>query len=74
MKNLVFNEGNDKEKNWIITESVFNDDYLGKCEAIFTQGNGYLGIRNSLEEKYVGETRNTFVTGTFNKVSEDEVT
>lgn len=74
MENLVFNEGYNEEKNWIITEKIFDNRYLGKCEALFTQGNGYLGVRNSLEEKYVGERRNTFVTGTFNKAAEEEVT
>lgn len=74
MENLVFNEGYNENKNWIITEKIFDNRYLGKCEALFTQGNGYLGVRNSLEEKYVGERRNTFVTGTFNKASEEEVT
>lgn len=74
MENLVFNEGYNEERNWIITEKIFDNRYLGKCEALFTQGNGYLGVRNSLDEKYVGERRNTFVTGTFNKASEEEVT
>lgn len=61
-------------KNWLITENKFDVRYLGKCEAIFAQGNGYLGVRHALEESYVGEVRNMFVTGTFNKASEDEVT
>lgn len=61
-------------KNWLIEEAAFDERFLGKCEAIFTQGNGYLGLRNSLEESYVGELRGLFVTGTFNKASEEEVT
>ena len=48
--------------------------YLGKCEAIFALGNGYIGQRAALEERYVGETRGLFVTGTFNKFDENEVT
>lgn len=70
--NYNFGEGNDK--NWIVEESRFDSRYLGKCESIFAQGNGYLGVRNALEERYIGETRNTFVTGIFNKASEQEVT
>ena len=46
----------------------------GKCESIFTQGNGYLGLRNSLEERYVDTVRGMFITGTFNKASKEEAT
>lgn len=74
MFNLNYTKGKDSEKNWLITETRFDAAHLGKCEAIFCQGNGYLGVRNALEEAYVGETRNTFVTGTFNKFDEKEVT
>lgn len=74
MSIMRYDSGIGALKNWLIQESEFDDRYLGKCEAIFAQGNGYLGIRNALEESYSGETRNTFVTGTFNKASEEEVT
>ncbi len=74
MENMKYNLGSGALENWLVAETVFNADFLGKCEAIFCQGNGYLGIRHSLEESYVGETRNTFVTGTFNKFSAEEVT
>ena len=62
------------DKNWVITETKFNSKFLGKCEAIFALGNGYMGQRAATEERYVGETRNLFVAGTFNKFSENEVT
>lgn len=71
---LKYDAGIGKQKNWLIQEQIFDERNLGKFEAIFTQGNGYLGIRNSLEERYVGEVRNTFITGTFNKASANEVT
>ncbi len=71
---LKYNSGSGTLRNWIIEESAFNPEFLGKCEAIFTQGNGYLGVRNALEEKYTKEKRNMFVSGTFNKATEDEVT
>lgn len=74
MGNLNYAAGTGDLKNWLITESRFDARYLGKCEAIFCQGNGYLGVRHALDEAYVGETRNTFVTGTFNKFDEKEVT
>lgn len=59
---------------WMIRETDFFPEHLGKCEAIFCQGNGYLGQRAALEEAYVGEKRNLFVTGTFDKFDESEVT
>ena len=59
---------------WLIRETDFFPEHLGKCEAIFCQGNGYLGQRAALEETYVGEKRNLFVTGTFDKFDESEVT
>ena len=50
---MNYRKGTEKEKSWIIEETSFNEKYTGKCESVFTQGNGYLGLRNSLEEQYV---------------------
>ena len=72
--NMKYNAGTGELKNWLVQEEVFDERCLGKCESIFAQGNGYLGIRHALEESYLGETRNTFVTGTFDKAAEEEVT
>ncbi|KWX87891.1 hypothetical protein AMQ83_10295, partial [Paenibacillus riograndensis] len=36
-------------------------------------GNGYMGLRSAAEESYVGEKRNLFVNGTFNRFDELEV-
>lgn len=74
MRTLNYNAGREHLKNWLIEETKLDTRYLGKCEAIFAQGNGYMGVRNTLEESYVGEVRNTFITGTFNKASLEEVT
>lgn len=73
MNFMKYDLGKENLKNWIVCENDFSDKYLGKCESIMCLGNGYLGLRSSTEEKYVGETRNMFVAGTFNKF-EDEVT
>lgn len=59
---------------WRLSDTHFDPAWLGKTEAIFTQGNGYLGIRATNEEAYIGEMRDTFVAGTFNKFDENEVT
>ena len=59
---------------FIIEQDAFDAQTLGKCEAIFAQSNGYMGIRAAHEERYIGERRGAFVTGTFNCADETEVT
>ena len=56
---LQYDLGCEGQENWLIFENVFDDRFLSKCEAIFCQGNGYLGVRHALEESYTGETRDT---------------
>ena len=74
MSIMQYSKGTGVNENWLVEESAFDSRYLGKCEAIFCQGNGYMGVRAALEEEYVSETRNMFVTGTFNKFHDTEVT
>lgn len=59
---------------WILAEDSFDPTHLGKCEAVMSLGNGYIGLRSATEEKYLGETRDMLVAGTFNKFDENEVT
>ena len=59
---------------WIVEETTFDANAQGKCEAIMCIGNGYLGARTATEESYVGQVRNTFVAGTFNRFDASEVT
>ena len=63
-----------KDKLWQIEQRGFDQRYLGKTEAIMVLGNGYLGTRSAEEESYNGETRDTFVAGTFNNFDATEVT
>lgn len=46
-----------KIKDGIVREDSFNPEKLGKCEAIMSLGNGYLGVRSATEEHYMQETR-----------------
>lgn len=71
---MNYNKGTGALKNWIVSEEIFNTNYLGKCEATMCLGNGYMGIRSATEETYLNETRDHFVSGTFNKFDENEVT
>ncbi len=63
-----------KINEWIIGEKRFDSRYLGKCESVMCLGNGYMCIRSATEEAYLGEKRDLFVAGTFNKFDENEVT
>ena len=60
--------------DWILTETEFDPTALGKVEANFCLGNGYLGLRSCTEEHYPGETRDLLVAGTFDRFSPEEVT
>lgn len=71
---LKYDLGRNEKENWLVAETAFEIEHQGKCEAIFCSGNGYLGQRAALEERYVGQTRDLLVTGTFNKFDDGEVT
>lgn len=60
-------------KNWIFRETAFDPRTTGKCESVMCLGNGYLGLRSAAEEHYLGEKRNLFIAGTFNRFDEHEV-
>ncbi|MFN7252632.1 MAG: glycoside hydrolase family 65 protein [Anaerobacillus sp.] len=71
---LNYESGTKETKGWIVSETEFRTEYQGKAEAIMSLGNGYLGVRSSTEESYLGQVRNLFVAGTFNQFDELEVT
>lgn len=56
-----------------IEEIFFNEEVLPKFESLMAQGNGYLEVRNSLEESYRTGSRGMFVAGVFNQYSNQEV-
>lgn len=66
--------GQGKFREWIMADTDFSADQLGKSEAVMVLGNGYLGLRSANEEPYLGEKRNLFVNGTFNQADPNEVT
>ncbi|MCC8074595.1 MAG: glycoside hydrolase family 65 protein [Clostridiales bacterium] len=63
-----------KIDQWILAEDSFDPVHLGKCEAVMSLGNGYMGLRSAAEERYVGETRDLLINGTFDRFDESEVT
>lgn len=64
----------ERDENWIVEETRFLPEHLAKFETLFTQGNGYLGQRAALDEYYVSQRRNLFVSGTFDRFHDSEVT
>lgn len=53
-------------EKWILSYDEFNIKKNAKRESLWTQGNGYMGIRAAFEEKYIGEMRTTLINGIFN--------
>jgi hypothetical glycosyl hydrolase len=70
---MDYTRGTAELANWLVSEPVFNTLHQGKCEAIMSLGNGYMGVRSATEESYAGQVRNCFVAGTFNRFAENEV-
>lgn len=50
---------------WVLVETDLALDRLAHKETLFTTGNGYLCARGAYEERYLAETRTTFVHGVF---------
>ncbi|WP_068505207.1 glycoside hydrolase family 65 protein [Paenibacillus kribbensis] len=71
---LKYDAGQREWTNWLVRETCFDPNHQGKAEAIFSLGNGYIGLRSATDERYIGQVRNWFVAGTFNKFHEHEVT
>ena len=71
---MNYDKGTGELKNWLVTETDFDTRFQGKCETIFCQGNGYMGMRTATEERYINQVRDTFVSGTFNKFDDNDVT
>ena len=71
---MNYNKGTGELQNWLVTETDFDTRFQGKCETIFCQGNGYMGMRTATEERYINQVRDTFVSGTFNKFDDNDVT
>ena len=64
---IKYNMGKNEYRNWIVGETDFQPEYLGKYETIFTLSNGYMGVRAATEETYREETRGCYVAGIFDK-------
>ena len=57
---------------WILTSEKLDWGRMRKRESIWTQGNGYMGIRAAFEESYTGSVKTTLINGVFD-CPKDEV-
>ena len=71
--NMLFGVVTKPDNDWWIGRTKPDICHLSKLESLMFQGNGYFGIRGSVEEHYMEEKRDMFVMGTFDKY-EDEAT
>jgi trehalose/maltose hydrolase-like predicted phosphorylase len=65
--NYTFEKKNNK---LMIIENNYNPLFSQKTETLFTQANGYIGVRNCYDFETVGEKRGAFIAGLFNKFDE----
>ena len=54
-----------EQRTWQVADAPFNPFKLAHLETIHTIGNGYMGLRGTLEEGYPGEMVSTLVHGIF---------
>jgi len=53
--------------DWLVKEKNFESGKQGLYESLMTLGNGYLGVRGSLEENPHGSNRGVFIAGIFDQ-------
>ncbi len=56
---------------WRLSENEPNLERMRKRESLWTQGNGYMGIRASNEEMYTQTVRASLINGVFDKSPDD---
>jgi len=57
-----------ERETWTVQEARFDPALQNRQETLFTIGNGYLGTRGSLEERYPGDQPATLINGLFDAV------
>ncbi|MBO5007485.1 MAG: glycoside hydrolase family 65 protein [Clostridia bacterium] len=58
-------------EKWILESEKLDWTKNKKRESIWTQGNGYMGVRASFEENYLQSTQNTLINGLFDCPKEE---
>lgn len=70
----MLNYLNNENGAWILRENEQNVNTPGRCESLFHLANGYMGIRSASEEETISRKPGMFISGTFNRFEESEVT
>ncbi len=70
---MIYYNVEKNEDGIFLIEEHYNPKFLLKTETVFSQCNGYFGIRASYDSKVINENRGMFVAGLYNKAYENEV-
>jgi hypothetical glycosyl hydrolase len=70
---MIYYHVEKNEQGIFFIENNYDRKFLLKTETVFSQCNGYLGVRASLDSKVIGENRGMFVGGIYNAAYENEV-
>lgn len=62
-----------EDENLWLQEKSYSPEFAIKTESVFTQSNGYIGIRGSHDFKTLEENRGMFIGGVYQKPYENEV-
>lgn len=71
---MIYYKVEKNEDGIFLIEENYNPKFLLKTETVFSQCNGYFGIRASYDSKVIDENRGMFVSGLYNKAYKNEVT
>lgn len=69
---LAYQIEKEKEEIWLLEEPC-NPRFRAKTETVFSQCNGYLGIRGCHELPYLGASRGMFAAGVYHRAGSHEV-
>ena len=70
---LAYQIEKEKEEIWLVEEPC-NPRFTAKTETVFSQCNGYLGVRGCHELPYLGASRGMFAAGFYHRAGRHEVT
>lgn len=71
---MIYYKVEKNEQGISFVEDSFDSKFLLKTETVFSQCNGYMGVRAAYDTKVLDENRGMFVSGIYNKAYENEVT
>jgi hypothetical glycosyl hydrolase len=71
---MIYYDVEKNEDGIFLVENKYDRRFLLKTESVFSQCNGYLGVRAAFDSRVLEENRGMFVAGLYEKAYENEVT